>query len=390
MKKPTVAVVFGSRSTEHDISILTALASVIKPLQLSQKYHVIPVYITKDGKWYADRELADIKLYQSGRLDNFLAKKKPLALQFNNGLTLIEGTGFRSKAHKIDVVFPATHGTHGEDGELMAICEMANVPYVGCDVISSVVAMDKVLAKQVADANSILTSPFVAFYKTEYEANPKVWLNQITRLRYPLFVKPAHLGSSIGISRVKDAQELTNAIEVALHYDDKALVEEGIQNLTEVTLPIMGNEELTPAYLEEPITQAEDFFDFDTKYMKGGKGKGKGGAKSGEQGAQGYSNVPADLPAELYKKAEQTGLAVFRALGCHGFARIDMLIDRKTEEVYFNEVNPLPGSLYSHNWAKKGISNVELVQRLVKLAFERFEKRKAMTTSFSTNYLQQF
>lgn len=390
MKKPTVAVVFGSRSTEHDISILTALASVIKPLQLSQKYHVVPVYIAKDGRWFTGPELADITLYQSGKLDSFLAKKKPLSLLLDNGLTLVEGIGLRSKAHKIDIVFPALHGTHGEDGEVMAICEMADVPYVGCDVNSSVVAMDKVLAKQVAGANGILTSPFVAFYKTDYEANPKAWLNQINSLRYPLFVKPAHLGSSIGISRVQDAQELTNAIEVALHYDDKALVEEGIQNLTEVTLPIMGNEELTPAYLEEPTTTAEDFFDFETKYMQGGKGKGKGGAKTGEQGAQGYSTMPADLPKHLYEKAEQTGLAVFRALGCQGFARIDMLIDRKVEKVYFNEVNPLPGSLYAHNWAKKGISNVELVQRLIHLALLRFEKRKAMTTSFSTNYLQQF
>jgi D-alanine-D-alanine ligase len=269
----------------------------------------------------------------------------------------------------------------------MGIFEMAGVPYVGCDVRASVVAMDKVLAKQVAEANGIATSPYVAFYKHEYEREPEPWLKKMNALTYPLFVKPAHLGSSIGIARVTSPKELSNAIEVALHYDDKALAEEAIPNLIEVTLPVIGNEAATPAFLEQPLLKSEDFFDFDTKYMQGGK---KGAGKGGKQGAQGYSIIPAELPTALYKKAEQTGLAVYQALGCSGIARVDMLIDSKKQAVYFNEVNPLPGSLYAHNWAKKGISNVELVTRLVNLAVERHQRRTALTTSFDTNYLQQF
>lgn len=390
MKKPTVAVVFGSRSTEHDISVLTAISSVIKPLELSKKYHVLPVYIAKDGTWYAGQQFGDIALYQKGNLETVLSKTTPVSLLFNQGLKLVTASRFGKSEQQIDVVFPATHGTHGEDGELMAICEMANVAYVGCDVESSVIAMDKILAKQVALQSGIPTAQFVSFTKTAYETDAEAWTKKINaELKYPLFVKPAHLGSSIGISRVTSKDELANAIEVALHYDSSALVEEGVQNLIEVTLPIMGNEQLTPALLEEPLLKSEDFFDFDTKYMQGGKGKGKGGAKS-DQGAQGYSRVPAELPKGLYEVAEALGVSVYRALGCGGIARVDMLVDSKSRQVYFNEVNPLPGSLYAHNWAKSGISNIELVCRLVDLAVERYEKQQALTTSFSTNYLQQF
>jgi len=391
MKKPTVAVVFGSRSTEHDISILTALASVIKPLEMSKKYNVVAVYIAKDGRWFAGSAFKNVAVFQSERLEGVLSKEQPVSLLFNNGLTLVQNGRFKRTETKVDVVFPALHGTHGEDGQVMAICEMANVPYVGCDVESSVIAMDKVLAKQTAIANDIDTPKYVSFDKRAYELSPRQWDDRINKeLKYPLFVKPAHLGSSIGITRVTDKKDLANAIEVALHYDTKALVEEGVQNLVEVTLPIIGNDELRPALLEQPLLKSEDFFDFETKYMQGGKGKGKGGAKGGKQGAQGYSNLPAELPKDLYAKAEATGLSVYRALGCEGTARVDMLVDTKSKKVYFNEVNPLPGSLYAHNWSQAGLSNVNLTDRLVGLALERFAKKEAITTSFATNYLQQF
>ncbi len=391
MKKPTIAVVFGSRSTEHDISILTAIAAVIKPLELSQKYHVLPVYIAKDGQWYAGEKFKNVAFYQSGNVPELLEKETPVALSLGKGLRLIKTSGLSRKTIPIDVVFPATHGTHGEDGELMAICEMANVPYVGCNVEAAVVAMDKVLAKEVVSAHGIATPKYVPLTSKAYQNNPTEYQKQInSQLNYPLFVKPAHLGSSIGITRVAAPQDLANAIEVALHYDTKAVVEEGVNNLVEVTLPIIGNDDLTPALLEEPLSSSEDFFDFDTKYMRGGKGKGaKMGAKGG-QGAQGYSRIPAQVSDELYKQAEELGLAVYRAVGCGGIARIDMLIDSKAKKVYFNEINPLPGSLYAHNWRKKGISNVELVERLVQLALERHQQAKDLTTNFATNFLKQF
>jgi D-alanine-D-alanine ligase len=383
----TVAVIFGGRSTEHDVSVVTAIASIIKPLELSKQYKIEPVYIAKDGSWYWDERLKDIKLYQSGEIEEFMRRAPKVHLLFDDGLTLVKSSQFagRKMYKKIDVVFPAMHGTHGEDGELMGLLEMASVPYVGCPMPASAIAMDKVLAKQVTAAGGIKSTPWSWFYSSELARNQAGIMKSLKDLKYPLFVKPAHLGSSIGISRVETEKELANALEVAAHYDDKVIVEQGVSNLIEVTLPIMGNDHPQPALLEQPLTKPEDFFDFDTKYMQGGK-KGKGKSS----GSQGYSRIPADLPKELYEKAEQTGLDVYRALGCGGIARVDMLIDSKAGQVYFNEVNPLPGGLYAHNWAKAGISNVDLVQKLIDLAEERWNDRQKLTTSFNTNYLKQF
>lgn len=387
----TIAVVFGGRSAEHDVSIVTALASIIKPLELTKKYKVEAVYIAKDGAWYWDEKLKDINLYTSGHIQEYLHRAQPASVQFDGGMTLVKASGIagRKQSRKIDLVFPAMHGTYGEDGSLMGLLEMAGIPYVGCNVSASAIAMDKVLAKQIAVANDIPVSSFLTFTKADLERELGVAVKTIVKtLKFPLFVKPAHLGSSIGISRATNETELRHGLEVAAHYDDRVIVEEAVQNLVEVTLPIMGNDRPQPALLEQPLTQPEDFFDFDTKYLRGGKkgGKGKGGVK----GAHGYSKLPAEIPEEVYVRAEATGVAVYKALGCSGIARIDMLIDEKTKRVYFNEANPLPGDLYAHNWNQAGISNVELVQKLVAFAKERYQQRQSLTTTFSTNYLQQF
>ena len=384
----TIAVIFGGRSAEHDVSIVTAVASIIKPLELSRKYRVEAVYIAKDGAWYWDDKLKDINLFTSGDIQNYLHRSQPASVQFDGGMTLIKSSGIagRKQQRKIDIVFPSMHGTYGEDGALMGLLDMAGIPYVGCGVSASAIAMDKVLAKQLAVASGIPVSAFLACNSADVERDPSAVIKNIqTTLRYPLFVKPAHLGSSIGISRVQDEASLRNGLEVAAHYDDTLIVEEAVQNLIEVTLPIMGNGQPRPALLEMPLTKPEDFFDFETKYMQGGK-KGKGAAK----GAQGYSQLPADLPKDLYQKAESLGLSVYKALGCSGIARVDMLIDNKTKQVYFNEVNPLPGSLYSHNWRQAGVSGIELVQTLVDYAKDRYQQRQMLATTFSTNYLQQF
>src|SRR3989344_1814973 len=250
----TIAVIFGGQSTEHDVSIITALASVIKPLELTKQFKVESVYIAKDGSWYWDEKLKDITLYQSGEIENFLRRAPKTHLLFDNGLTLVKSSQFagRKMYKKIDVVFPAMHGTHGENGELMGLLEMANVPYVGCSMSASAVAMDKVLAKQVAEAAGIESNSWTWFYTRDLARHHRQVLNNISKLKYPLFVKPAHLGSSIAVSKVEKENELMNALEVAAHYDDKVVVEEGVNNLIEVTLPIIGNDDLTPALLEQP------------------------------------------------------------------------------------------------------------------------------------------
>jgi len=388
----TVAVIFGGRSTEHDVSIITALVSVIKPLELAGGYRVVPIYISREGRWYSDDKLKDIKLYSSDAIVDFIAKGKPVELLFDEGLKIAKAGTMSRKHIAIDVVFPALHGTYGEDGALMGLLEMSGTAYVGCDMTSSALAMDKMLAKVVAQASGIPVTKFASFSRAESHKNlPTIAKTCIASLKFPLFVKPAHLGSSIGITRVTDQQELVNAIEVAAHYDEKILVEEAVSNLIEVTLPIMGNAEPQPALLESPLTHAEDFFDFDTKYLHGGKKGGKaGGAKTGTKGAHGYSQLPAEIAPELYKKAEALGLSVYKALGCSGTARVDMLIDSKTGDIYFNEVNPLPGSLYAHNWRAAGVSGVDLVNKLIALAEERHAQSRTLETTFSTNYLKQF
>lgn len=386
----TIAVIFGGRSTEHDVSIVTALASIIKPLELTKQYRVEPIYISKDGDWYWDQKLKNIDLYQSGEIEEFMRKAPKVHLLFDNGLTLVKSSQFagRKQYKKIDVVFPAMHGTHGEDGELMGVLEMANVPYVGCGLAASAVAMDKVLSKQVTESAGIASTPWTWFYSSDLPRRHSEIMKEVEKLAYPIFVKPAHLGSSIGITRVESRDMLMNALEVAAHYDDKVIVEQGVANLIEVTLPIMGNEDPLPALLEQPMLHAEDFFDFETKYMQGGK---KGGKKGGaEQGAQGYSKIPADIPKDLYDKAVKLGIDSYKAVGCSGIARIDMLIDGKSQQVMFNEINPLPGSLYSHNWKQAGVSGVDLVSRLVAYAEQRWQSRQKIATNFATNYLKQF
>jgi D-alanine-D-alanine ligase len=386
----TVAVVFGGRTAEHDVSIITALTSIIKPLELVGNYNIEPVYIAKNGNWFWDEKLKDVALYQTNALADFMQHAPKARLLFDRGLHLVlPGKLGRVKQTNIDIVFPAMHGTYGEDGALMGLLDMASVPYVGCGVSAAAVAMDKVLCKQVAFADGIASTPWTWFYAHELASDQKRIVTQIEKLRYPLFVKPALLGSSIGITRVTNKIELQNALEVAAHYDDKIVVEEAVPHLIEVTLPIIGNNTPVPALLEQPLTHSEDFFDFDTKYMNGGK-KAGGQKLAGERGAQGYSTLPADIPKDLYAKAEAIGLATYRALGCTGIARVDLLINGKTGDVYMNEVNPLPGSLYAHNWRAKGMSGVELVEELLRLGFERFEARAKLQTSFSTNFLQQF
>lgn len=383
-KQKTIAVFFGGVSPEHDISIITALAAVIKPLELIGSYTIVPIYISKAGSWYSDKTLKEVSVFKSGKVEELCKRLKPVSITFDRGL-VIEKPGLRKEKLRIDIAFPSMHGGNGEDGSLMGLLRLANIPFVGCDMPASVIAMDKVLAKQVAEANGVPVAKYHFFSGMALEKADET-LSKIEKdLKYPLFVKPAHLGSSIGISRVANRSELYNAIEVAAYYDDKILVEEAVCNLVEVTVPIIGNDILQAGLVERPLTKEGKLFDFDTKYMNGQKKN-----SNVKQGAQGYSEIPAKLPKKLYDESINTAKLIYRAAECEGVARIDLLIDKQTNTVYFNEINPLPGSLYSHNWRAAGIPNVELVTKLVELAEQRFAKQKQLERTFSTNFLKQF
>lgn len=374
----TIAVIFGGRSAEHDVSIITAHMPVIDSLVASKSFDVVPVYISKEGKWYSDPAMNDLKFFKQSGYESRLGK--PLVLSFDDGFGIMK-PGLFAKPQKIDVVFPAMHGTYGEDGSLTGLLRMAGVPFVGCDIFASAVAMDKVLTKQVVAAEGIPVVPYVWFTRAEWKKYAPGFRRRIKDLRMPLFVKPVHLGSSIGISKVKNEQELENAIEVALHFDDKVLVEEAVQNLIEVTLPLMGNDEIRASECERALNKT-DFFDFNEKYLSGGK-KVSGGANSA------YSELPAKIGDELTKKVKEMGMSVYRTLGCTGIARVDFLIDGSTNDVYVNEVNTLPGSLYHHNWKKSGVSNMDLVLGLVKLAEERAATQKDTKYTFQSDILEK-
>ena len=377
--KKTIAVIFGGVSAEHDVSIITAYIPIIQSLRALGIFDVLPIYITKDGAWYSDQGMLDLAYFSRPDLTSLLQKQKRVELSLDKGLKIL-WPGLFPKKVDVDIVFPAMHGTYGEDGSLMGVLRMANVPFVGCDLSASAVAMDKELTKQVISAEGIPVVPYVWFTKHEWSTHKDQYVQKISQLSFPLFIKPVHLGSSIGITKVKTMSELENALEVAFHYDDKVLVEEGVNNLIEVTLPIMGNEDLQLAGIERPLNKTE-FFDFNDKYLSGGK-KGEGVNSQ-------YSEIPADIGEEFAREVKEFGKKTYLSLGCSGTARVDFLIDSVTHKVYVNEVNTLPGSLYAHNWKKMGVSAVDLVSRLIDLAVERFEEKQKLTHTFHSDILKE-
>jgi D-alanine-D-alanine ligase len=375
--KKTVAVIFGGQSAEAEVSIITAHIPIIQSLQASGEFDVCPVYIAGDGSWYSDGAFSALTFFQQPDWQQAVEKMKKVQLLFDGGLAIV-WPGLKNRTQKIDVAFPAMHGTYGEDGSLMGLLRMAGVPFVGCDIFASAVAMDKVLTKQVLASDGVSIVPYVWFTKDDWSTNKVELTAKIKALHWPVFVKPVHLGSSIGISKAKNDAELENAIEVALHYDDKVLVEEAVENLIEVTLPIMGNSQPVAACVERPMNKTE-LFDFSDKYLSGGK--------SGEGANAQYSELPANIGDGLTAQVKSLGIQTYKVLGCAGISRVDFLIDSVTGKVYVNEVNTLPGSLYHHNWRKAGVSSVELVTRLIALAEERFSAQKSLVHVFNSDIL---
>jgi D-alanine-D-alanine ligase len=375
-----IGVFFGSRNTEHDISIITGqlIISGLKGLG----HNVTPVYITKDGRWLIGEEL--------GNLMNFTNPDKKieeqpsfsqyfLDLEQSQGKIVFKKKGFGGKSITIDLAFPALHGSFGEDGTIQGLFEMFNLPYVGCGVAASAIAMDKALTKQVCEANNIPTAKFIHFNKTDWEIDKSNILERIKKdLKMPVFVKPVHLGSSIGIAKIKEEKELENKIEVALYYDDKVLVEEGVTNLMDVTCCVIGDDKLETSLLQESVFQA-DLFDFEEKYLKDG-GSQLGKSESGLV-------IPARLDDNTTKEIQEMAKEVYKALGCSGIARVDFLYDKKTKKIFANEVNPLPGTLYHHLWQKSGKELNVLLTELLDFATKKHQSQKNLTHSFKSSVL---
>jgi len=378
--KKTIGVFFGSRSPEHDVSIITGQLIISGLKKLGHTVHAI--YLDKQGKWYLGEQFSHLKQF-SDPSSTFKQKDTEwhLDLQASLGKLVFKKKGFGGQTIEVDMAFPAFHGQNGEDGTFQGLCEMFNVPYVGCDVTSSAVTMDKVVTKLLYKSSSIPTTDFLSFLKSDWQNNKKNIHTTIeTQLHFPVIVKPARLGSSIGISKAKNEKELEFALEIAFHYDEKVIVEVCINNLMDVTCAVIGNEAPIPSLLQESVF-ADDLFSYEDKYLE------DGGAQLGN--AQNSIMIPARLDEASTKKIQEIAIQTYKLIGCSGIARVDFLYDKATKQIYANEVNTLPGTLYHHLWKKSGIELHELLTKLITYAEERYEKKKQYTLTFASDLLKK-
>lgn len=382
--KRTVGVFFGSSSPEHDVSIITAQLVLSGLRRLG--YPVVPVYLTKRGEWLIADELGSLKTFTDRPGADFSGTgwgRYLLDLERSRGKMVFKKKGLIGRTLTVHVAFPAFHGSYGEDGTMQGVFEAFRLPYVGCDVPSSAVAMDKALTKQVCQSAGLPVVDFLYCSRDEWAANRAEILGNI-RARFPngCVVKPVHLGSSIGITKVGDVsgQLLENAMDVAVHYDAKVLVEAVISPLMDVTCCVIGHRRLTASELQESVFSAE-VLDFEEKYLKEG-GTQLGASASGVV-------IPARLDPHVTTAVRETAEKVYRTLGCSGIARVDFLYDRGTTVFYVNEVNPLPGTLYEHLWKKSGVELPELLERLLRCADERHAERQELTYTFDSVILTQ-
>jgi D-alanine-D-alanine ligase len=372
-----IGVFFGSRNTEHDISIITGelIISGLKGLGHS----VMPIYIDKEGHWLIGKELGSIKKFTGGEIKEDGFKRYFLDIEQSVGKMVFRKKGLGGKSITVDLAFPALHGAYGEDGAIQGLFEMLHVPYVGCNVVASAIAMDKALTKKLCLANNIPTTKFVDFTKDDWEkGQANVTENIKKSLKFPVFVKPVHGGSSIGIAKINDSKELDDKVEVALYYDNKVVVEEGVSNLMDVTCCVIGNDDLEASLLQESVFRS-DLFDFEEKYLKAG-GSQLGKSESGLV-------IPARLDEKTTKEIQDTAKKVYKALGCTGITRVDFLYDKKSKEFFANEVNPMPGTLYHHLWQKSGIELPELLKKLISYAKEAHEEKQSLSHTFKSSVL---
>ncbi len=379
MTKPTIGVFFGSRNPEHEVSIITA-QFILHELRLAG-CDAVPIYIDKRGRWYVDAVLRKLKFFTEGALEEKLVSIPSCTVDIDasQGSLVLRSKKTFAKEIVIDIAFPALHGQNGEDGTIQGMFELAGIPYVGCAVTSSAIAMDKIITKQLYQSVGIPTVPFVPVTAQLWQADRTRVLESIQHLRWPVFVKPARLGSSIGISKARTSDELLNACEVAFHYDDRVLVEESVEALKDVTCAVLGHGSVETSLVQESVFTGEHF-SYESKYIE------DGGTQLGN--AQGNIVIPARLSDARTHEVRTYSERIFRLFDCSGTARIDFLYDTEHDRLYANEVNTLPGTLYHHLWKASGISTPALIERLISCAEERHEEKKKLSTTFTSGVLQ--
>ena len=381
--KTTVAFIFGCRSVEHEVSIISAVQAMRAVNKV--KYDVLPIYVTKSGEMYTSDKMFEIEPFRD--IKALIAESEPITMIKSGGDVVVHF--LRQKMFKkkedivINVAFPVVHGTNCEDGTLQGYLEFLGIPYVGCDVLSSAVGMDKAVFKYVMQAAGLPVLDCNCFYAREYAENKEAIIERAEKeIGYPMIVKPVNLGSSVGISKAKDRAALIDAIELATSFADKVLIEHAVTAIREINCSVVGDsDECAASVCEEPFMN-DEILSYEDKYMGGGKGSGnvKGMASLSRK-------IPADISEEKSNEIRELACKVFKALGAAGVVRIDFIIDTESDKVYVNEVNTIPGSLSFYLWEKTDLPYGKLIDKLISLAFRRSRNRENLTFTIDTNIL---
>ena len=387
--KINLAVLFGGRSVEHEVSVISAvqaMASINK-----EKYNIIPVYMTKKSEFYTSEKMLDINSFKD--IPALLAESTECVFVRSEGKVQL----VRQKIKKfgsnlisdVDIAFPIVHGTNVEDGALQGYLQTLDLPYVGCDVLASAVGMDKYVMKILLKEAGFPVLDCCRFSSYEIDDMDNMIAQVEAKFGYPVIVKPINLGSSVGISKAKDRDGLISSIEEAFQFADRILVEPAVVQLKEINCSVVGDSEAAEASVcEEPVQASSDeILSYDQKYKGDG---GKNGSKSGG-GSKGMATLKRKIPAEITPEQDEfirkTAVDAFRYLGCNGVTRIDFMIDMATDKVYINEINTIPGSLAFYLWEPKGVKYPELLERLIQLALKRYRQSEKISYTFDTNIL---
>ncbi len=376
--KTNIGVFFGGRSTEHEISVISA-SQAMHAID-REKYNVTPIYITKKGVWYTGDALFDVANYRD--IDALLKQceqvyMKPIFGDYN--LYKEHKSMFKSDVlTHLDVVIPVLHGSNGEDGTFEGVIETIGIPYAGCNTLASANGMDKITMKMILREAGVPVVDYVWFTdKQWFKQRGKLIAAIESKIGYPVIVKPANLGSSVGIGKAANREELIEKVDAAEVYSTRIIVEDLVEDLQEINCSVLGDcDDYQMSVLEEPI-KTGDFLSYEDKYMGGSKGA-KGMQASSKR-------IPAELPAEETERIQFLAGETFRVLSCHGVARVDVIVDRKTRDIYVNEINTIPGSLSFYLWEATGIKFDELMDRLVNLALRRQRELSSKTVSYDHN-----
>lgn len=387
--KIRVGVLYGGKTTEHEVSVITAVQAM--GYLNTEKYEVIPLYLTKENEIYTGNPLKEMEIYKEPEL---LKRYCTNVVMYNkNGAIVLQNKRgiFKRTIAEVDIVIPAVHGYGMEDGNIQGMLDVMGIPYTGSDIYGCTVGQDKVFQKQILKSEGISVTNFEWFYDTEYLEDEKGIMEKLSKLKFPLIVKPARQGSSIGISLASDKESLKVAIEEAIKYDEKILVEQVITDMIELNCSVLGANNYTETSAIEQVMGKDEILSFNDKYIGDGAKKGFGNKTGGSKEMVNAKRIiPADIPEKLKKEVEETSKKAFKVLGASGVIRIDYLYDKKAKKLYVNELNTIPGSLSFYLWTPLKKKYPELLEDLINISVKRYKKNLKKTKSFESNILSSY